>query len=186
MSRGSKTGGTGDIMPQMMVFDSGSRTTDDYIVEKVALPVPRIGTMRNKATIYEILWVEWYLGIENLEDVTANSTQWGYLTTGTTRTTGLAATLDTLAEDVADPKVVSIAIQTSKKATSGASVQTMPIVDDLTDRNGNGILVAADSLFIIKGATDQTTNARAVARVGFRLVNVGVTEYVGIVQSQLG
>ncbi len=60
----------------------------------------------------------------------------------------------------------------------------MPIVIDTTDTDGNGILVATDRLFIVGGNLSGIVAATYVAKIMYRLVEVGITEYVGIVQSQ--
>ena len=60
----------------------------------------------------------------------------------------------------------------------------MPVIIDLTDNNGNGLLIATDKLFIVFANLNGTVVGSAVAKVKYRLSNVGITEYVGIVQSQ--
>lgn len=62
----------------------------------------------------------------------------------------------------------------------------MPQTIDMTDSEGNGVLIATDSIFIVSGAVGNIVPGQAVAKVLYRLKEVGIQEYVGIVQSQQG
>ena len=64
--------------------------------------------------------------------------------------------------------------------------ETMPIHVDLTDNAGNGMLVATDRIVIYGANTSGTIAGTYVAKVLYRLKEVGIQEYVGIVQSQQG
>ena len=182
-SGGSVTGGTGDIKPQQFTLDSGTAgAADDYVVNQVALPVPRFGSMKTKATIFEILSVDWYLNLEDLGD-TAHS-DWGFLTTSTTRADGDTSTAGDAAADVTEPRTFAFVFFQSALITSGVNTRWMPIHVDMTDSNGNGFLVATDKLFIVGANIGGTALGSYVAKVKYRLTNVGIQEYVGIVQSQ--
>ena len=184
-SGGSVTGGTGDVKPQILTLDSGTAgAINDYQINKIALPVPRFGAMKTKATIFEILYVDWYMGIEDLAD--HENTKCAYLTTSTTRTNGTTVTFNTMATDVTDPKTFAFVLRDQTLETSGAGEVKMPIRVDLTDSNGNGHLVATDQLVVVFADLAGSIVSSAVAKVGYRLVNVGIQEYVGIVQSQQG
>lgn len=182
---GSVTGGTGDIKPQIYTSTTGDPPdTDDYVTAQITLPVPRFGTMRTKATIFEILWVDWYLGMADLADTT--NTYWAWLSTVQTRDSGDTSTLATSAEDARDPRTFAMAYYRSALNTNGYTTFTFPLRIDLTDRNGNGLLIATDKLQITQGnvAGTATVGAGATCKIGYRMVNVGVNEYIGIVQSQ--
>lgn len=180
---GSVTGGTGDVKPQILTISSGQATAaDDYVTDRLPLPVPRFGTMKSKATILEFLWVDWYIDIRDIGDTTSIS--WAFLSTTALRTDDETSTLATLNEDVLDPRTFALALLNRNFTTSGLSQFYMPFHIDLTDNNGNGILVATDSIVITHGNVNGTLAGSAIAKIGYRLVNVGITEYVGIVQSQ--
>ena len=182
-SGGSVTGGTGDIKPQILTLDSGTAgAVSDYQVNRIPLPVPRFGSMKTKATIFELLYVDWYFGIEDFAD--HENTKACFLTTATTHTNGETVTFPTLASDVTDPKTFAFVIRDQVLETSGSSIVQMPIRINLTDNNGNGHLIATDQLFIVYADLAGSIVSSAVAKVGYRLVNVGIQEYVGIVQSQ--
>ncbi len=180
---GSVTGGTGDIKPQLMTLSAGlAGAVADYVTDRVSLPVPRFGTMKTKATIVELLWVDWYMAYEDFSDTT--NLNWGFLSTTTLRTDGETSTSATLRDDILDPRTFALAIQTRNLTTSGSSSLTMPVRINLTDMNGNGILIATDSLTVTGGNVGGTAVGSYSCKVAYRMVNVGVAEYVGIVQSQ--
>lgn len=180
---GSITGGTGDVKPQIITLTTGFPTTvATYSVNKTTLPVPRFGSQKNMSTITEILWVDWYIQMEGLQD--AATTGWAFLSTTLSRSDGDTATLASLVLDLEDPRTFALAMVDKNLTTSGATAVIYPIHIDLTDNNGNGLLIAVDSLVAIQGNVANATNATAVAKIGYRLVNVGLDEYIGIVQSQ--
>lgn len=184
-SGGSVTGGTGDVKPQIFTIATGTAgAVDDYVVNNVSLPVPRIGMGLKRATIFEILKVFFYPGIVDIADTT--QTKFVYLTTATTRADGDTSTLATLNTDLNDPRVFACAVFNHNVLTSGGISMHFPITIDLSDDNGNGYLVATDRLSIVGGDIGGTTASGSTAKVLYRLVNVGIEEYVGIVQSQQG
>ena len=184
-SGGSVTGGTGDIKPQILTLDTGTAgSVGDYTVNRTALPVPRFGTMKTKATIFEFLSIDWYINIEDVLD--GSATNWAFLTTTTNRVDAEASTLGSAAADVTDPKTFGFALENRQLTTSGAAFLQMPLHIDLTDNNGNGVLIATDQITIVHGNLSGTNVGSVVAKVLYRLVNVGIQEYVGIVQSQQG
>ena len=182
---GSRTGGTGDVKPQILTLGTQkAAAADDYITAQIPLPVPRFGFSKAKATIFELLWVDWYLAMEDFDDPL--SVNWAWLSTVQTRTTADTSNLATLAEDILNPRAFAFAIEGSHFITSGASTHLAPIHIDLNDNNGNGMLVATDRLQITGGNQGGSAGSSYTCKVGYRLVNVGVQEYVGIIQSQQG
>ena len=178
------TGGTGDVKPQILTITTGiAPALDDYVTSQSALPVPRFGAMKTKATIFELLSVKWYLSPENSTDAT-NNTQFAMLSTVVTRGSGDTSTLQTFQEDIQDPRNFAIVMDTQVLSTNGAWVKDLPMFIDLTDGNGNGVLIATDKLVITGGSISPASVGTYTAKVLYRLVNVGITEYVGIVQSQ--
>lgn len=175
-SGGSQTGGTGDVKPQILTLSTGkANAVDQYVVASVPLPVPRFGSMKTKATVFEILNVDWYL---NPADFASSGVDFAYLSTGDVdRSTGDTSTYATFLDDLTDPRTFACVLDTEN---------TMPVTIDLTDSNGNGVLVATDKIIVTMGNVGGTsgTPGTGICKVLYRLVNVGITEYVGIVQSQ--
>ena len=179
------TGGTGDVKPQIFTLATQDLASDTMDQIQVPLPVPRLGGgNRDKATVFEILSVDWYL----YPDAWGDS---GVRTFGSLATTGLildgAPAVNQEFENViADPRSIApvARVVVSNAPTSGAFEFTSPITMDMTDGNGNGILVATDSLFLISGNINAILGGKNIAKVKYRLTEVGIQEYVGIVQSQ--
>ena len=140
--------------------------------------MPRFGGENTKTTIIELLSADWYFGLLNSADVA--STDWAYMSTNTTRTTGEATSAATAAIDVEDPLTFGFVAA----FTTGVTQQNLPHHYDFTDNNGNGVLVATDRIFIVGANVSGTLANKYTCKLKYRLVNVGIAEYVGIVQSQ--
>ena len=183
MEGGSVTGGTGDVKPQILTLTvDRASAQDQYATNQVALPVPRFGTVKDRATVVEILSCDWYLNILNQGD--ANSTDWGFLSTNSNRTTSSTSTAASQREDVEDPLTFAMTSVVTGLNTNGMLVKQWPLHYDLTDNNGNGMIVATDRIFIVIGNVGAGLGTSGTCKMKYRLVNVGITEYVGIVQSQ--
>lgn len=182
-SGGSVTGGTGDVKPQYMTLGGAiAAAVDDYRIDVFQVPVVRPRAQGESATIMEILSLDWYLDPRDLLE--SSTTHFGYLASNTPRTSGDTATLATMSEDLGDPRNVGCAIRSANITTSGITLYTMPIHIDLTDDNGNGFLWANDTITMVKGAIADTTVSETICKLKYRWVNVGLIEYLGIVQTQ--
>ena len=181
---GSVTGGTGDVKPQIMTLDSGALANDNqYAVASAAMPLARTGFDEDDVQIVEILKVWWYMGMTNLI-VDLDFTESAFLATTTGRVFQQTATTATIANDSISPFTFANAIVTKAVSTNGGLVHTFPITIDLTDSNGNGILIATERLFVVHAQLNVIAADVAVAKILYRMVNVGLKEYVGIVTSQ--
>ena len=181
-SAGGLGGGTGDVKPQFLTLTSGENAPDVYNVVVFALPVPRFGTMKSKATVFEILSVDWYLAPAILTD--GVHAVFAYLTTSPNRSDTEPFILQDIAIDVARPQTFAAVGENNILIVQGGLNATFPRHVDLTDGAGNGILIATDSLSMVVANVDDSGPAISVAKVKYRLTNVGISEYVGIVQSQ--
>ncbi len=79
--RDTLTGGTGDVKPQILTLASQlPAALNDYTVNQHLLPIPRFsGEPKNTATVFEILSVDWYIGLEDADDTFTN--HWAFLGT---------------------------------------------------------------------------------------------------------
>lgn len=92
--------------------------------------------------------------------------------------------LSTTAAAWSDPHVFAMFEQVSRITTSGSWVTERLLEMDLTDGAGHGYLVATDQIFAQVVSTT-TSNSNTVSyKILYRWKNVGLAEYVGIVQSQ--
>ena len=176
------TGGTGDVKPQITT-GSVSVVVDDYGVARARLPVARIGAERGRAMVFEILKVWWYQNIQDVGDTAYNTC--AYLSTRQERNSGDACTLVTIAEDLVNPQTFACQFTHKGVVVEGATLQVQgDTAVDMTDGAGNGIIIATDSIFIHGGNVGGIATATHVVKILYRLVNVGLAEYIGIVQSQ--
>lgn len=178
------TGGTGDVKPQYLtVGTSTPSAVDDYSVSQINLPIPRFsGQDKDTATVFELLSVDWYLGLSDIGDTSA--THWAFLTTNSTRVETETATSADLELDALDPLAIALSFRHRGFITTGGVVFQGPFHVDTTDGDGNGILIATDRIFLVGAAFNNTVVSRTIAKLKYRQTNVGVMEYIGIVQAQ--
>lgn len=180
---GSFTGGTGDIKPQILTVNTDLGAVNQYTLTTIVLPTPRFAAPTNKSTVFEFLSVDFFPGLGTITDITQMSYCWlGTVTAG--RSTGDTSTLASFEADLTNTRVFAAASVNSNIVTTGGRSIIMPIHVDLTDSNGNGMLIATDNITLAQGNVTGTGTFRSIAKIRYRLVNVGLTEYIGIVQSQ--
>jgi len=177
MSRRSRK----DIFPQILTVSTNSVASADYSVQSFSLPVSRIGGKANKATVVELVWVDYYPGILDAADAATNKAM--YLTTGALHETADTATLITMSQDASHSRTLGF-VFINKDITGGGTVATLPIRVSFTDGAGNGVLIGTDEMQLVYADTGGTTAAIGTAKIAYRLVEVGLSEYVGMVQSQ--
>lgn len=178
---------TGDVKPQILTLTTAAGpAADQYVTATSVLPVPRFGATKLKATIFELLWIHWYMGPDSFTQ--SDVVKWAWLSTISTRATAETSTLATALQDVQDPRTFGFVMEELFiVGAAGIGFKSIPQSINLTDQNGNGILIATDRLQITGGTLGGASSPGSfVAKVGYRLVNVGIQEYVGIVASQQG
>ena len=172
-----------DVFPQTLTVGTGNGSANDYNVVQFALPISRLGGSASRAAVLEIIRVDYYLGIRDIEDLAGN-TFLAYLTPSPTHQGADTATLTSIEDDCKSTINIAPVLRSFQTTTSGASTLEMPLSYDLTDGAGNGFLVASDQLTLVSANVGGTTASSTVVKVWYRLVNVGMIEYVGILQSQ--
>lgn len=166
------TGGTNDVKPETLSFAAVQSGQDVTTTTTQALPVLRnFQTGGGRAQLVEILkvWCE----IRNVAEVDS-------LITAYLSTKNFGATATTFSE----PSVFAGFNLDYRITTTGATMTPGIQCVDLTDGDGNGVLVATDNIYaqIISGASAATNTVRF--KILYRIYGASVTEYVGIVQSQ--
>lgn len=202
------TGGTKDVNPQQYKLLSripeGVYTpASGAVVQRAFYPVPvnRLQQQGGKAIVMELLKVRWGFAQGFETSITAPPFQ---LNTTAAICTSLIQTPDSFNPAVIDYCTDSFFFQPSTLVgtevtdlvVSGSSGD-FPIVNDLTDGAGHGILVATDQIYLIisgqiidfdSGAQYPSaavfTSIAVVAELIYRFKEVTLTEYIGIVQSQ--
>lgn len=178
----SLTGGTKDVNPQFISGIVTETAANTFTSVQIALPVVRpMASSSNKTTIVEFLKI--YCDFPDLDlDAAAATSRLMVFTISTVAVTSGTNGLD-------NTRVIMRIEHSVRNAFTAAGsamldVQNNPRVIDLTDGAGHGVLVATDSMFVAF-ATSGFTAATSVAwKVLYRFKDVGLTEYIGIVQSQ--
>jgi len=81
--RGRSVSGLGDVNPQYLTVSTLTAAINDYSIQQINLPVTRLGGSKNKAVVFEVLSVDWYLQTGDGFDSTLPQTHVGFLSTGT-------------------------------------------------------------------------------------------------------
>lgn len=184
MKRGrGLTGGTGDVRPQVLTFQVTQATVNQEQIGTVRLPINRYGARQDLAQLVEILSVDWYITGD-----TGDQARFDYaiLATNTpgNAVQGTAGSVARFENQINDHRTVSSVFETAALTTSGSFFDRQPFQDNLEDGAGHGVLVATDSMTMVVSGTGNTAVLTATAKITYRLINVGISEYVGIVQSQ--
>lgn len=179
-SKDTLTGGTGDVSPQFMQGNVAMTAANTFKELVQPIPVQRmVGGAPQKATIIEVLKV--FVNIPELDATSAveaffNATLQVMLKSQT-GITGLG-----------NPSCITLVERSAHKAfTAGGTYETVytdPIVVDLTDGAGHGILVATDNLFIGAITSGYTNPVNFQWKILYRWKTVSLPEYIGIVQGQ--
>lgn len=178
---GILTGGTGDVSPQWLTFSATQSGADTTTTTTQAIPVQRLPT-GGKAQVMEVLKVAFThtslpafasaTEVQDSSQCTLSTTSFGTTTQGFT-----------------DPRVFAFSFISQRGAftaagTYGMTQVSMPVVYDLSDGAGHGILIATDNIFAqVSSVTTGATNSCGI-KILYRWKNVSLQEYIGIVQSQ--
>lgn len=172
------TGGTGDYNPQTYSINVDINV-GDYLSAQYPVPVPRFGSSSGSSTVMEVLRIIWIL-----DDIPTPAGQYSLVTS--LSTAALADGSGSTIRFVADPRTFAYYSLDGIFATAaGFAFASRIINQDLSDGSGRGILVATDSFFLnylLQGPAG--TTAKIAAKIYYRLKNITLQEYVGIVQSQ--
>lgn len=181
-SGGSATGGTGDIKPQFMTVNLPTGGgVDDYSIVSVTTPVIT-RTPGGFATVMEILSVHWYLGIADAND--DDSLWFGFLSTTSNRVQNETSSLGSFIQDLSQPTVFAAYGLEQNFVTTGGETHVLPGIVNTNDGNGNGILVATPRFFVVQGSVAAASLSAGIVKILYRLVNIGLEEYIGIVAAQ--
>lgn len=191
------TGGTGDVNPQYMtaIFTKGTGTIGDVKEVTMPLPVNRVTTGRaSTAQVVEVLKFavdfDWLTSNGNIATGDGPNVNVRYFAEVDQRssTTIVGQTRPSCIfskESAVYLHAIIAAVTSSQINLSGGMVDVGPLFIDLTDGAGHGILVAADQLFfrfsVMQANVTGTTYPAATIRMFYRLKNVSLQEYVGMV-----
>lgn len=170
-----------DVNPQWLAFrfvPAVPGTTETFTV---ALPQNRLLQPRpNEAVVIEFLKVQWYLpGFPDIDDVDETSFFVGeFLTTRNHGTTSV---------NLSTPDLIDAVVREMQGAFTAGGTYAFHcdriVTHDLTDSNGNGVVVATDNVYVqlLGGSTYAQT---CEGRLLYRFRTVPLAEFIGMVQSQ--
>lgn len=168
--KSSLTGGTGDVNPNWLKITVTQSAADTFTQSTNPIPIQRLRT-GGKAQVMEILKIYWEI-ISAIAEV--DSVVSGFLTTKSY----------TSSPTLTDGPVIDHVKRNVAITTSGQIVVDNPIIHDLTDGAGHGMLIGTDNLYLSCGSSGTSLSNQITAMILYRWKNVGMQEYVGIVQSQ--
>lgn len=178
------TGGTKDVNPQFLNGAFALSAANTYTSTTIGTPIVRVGSAsanNGKSIIMEILKVFVNLPPIDLDNAAATDRN-AAITFSTTQLASGDAVLD-------NSRVFCQVQHQTRNAFTAAGTGILaqdfdPVVIDLTDGAGHGVLVATDNIFV--GAVTTGYNAAGTFRwkILYRFKEVSLVEYIGIVQSQ--
>lgn len=173
------TGGTGDVSPQLLSVSLNMSAANTYTSSQVAMPQNKFQASPTHAVVIELLKVFW-----NLSEVDANPAAGGSLLVAW----GQLSTTAKTAIDFGDPKVITIGEKVVRGAFSAggsyAAVSQDPIVQDLTDGAGHGVLIGTDTAFVAMTTQGYVAAGNLNMKMLYRFKKISLAEYIGVVQSQ--
>ena len=174
------TGGSGDVNPQLLTTQNINAPADGSVNEiQVALPVTRSGgCSKTKTTVFELLKI--FVSHPFLQGTPPN-TPTTYITNLDVCTAPNTAALGPTSLVVGGSSV-AYRIQNSGASWAVAVISEQGV--DLTDGAGHGILIATDYVWIKVNTVNFTALSTFGCKLLYRLKEVGLTEYMGILQSQ--
>jgi len=177
------TGGTDDVNPQYL---SGAITlTAANVVTRqtIGTPIVRVGSDNSgSATIMEVLKI--WCDMPPPDDAVAAATFRGAVISWMT-----SEAPSTSFVPFDNPRVLASLRLSQANAFTAAGTglleaTTNPMMVDLTDGAGHGVLVATDNLYIQADTQTYTGVATFRYKILYRFKKVKLVEYIGIVQSQ--
>lgn len=175
---GTLTGGSGDYNPQNYSISVLQSAADTNTVGTFPTPIPRFGTGGSTSSpVMEILKIHFFI-----DDLTAIAAQTSMVAWIATANLGTAITGFTA---LSDPRTFSwVSLDGVFATAAGFLYQTRAYEFDLTDGSGRGLLVATDSITMGVHSVGTGRANTVGAKILYRMKNVTLQEYVGIVQSQ--
>lgn len=170
-SRDSLTGGTRDVSPQFYTFTASQSAADTTTTTQIPIPVEKLSSSTNP-TIIEVLKMFFWLDNNVVE---ADNEIQIYVSTKSSGTTNT---------NYSDATVFAGYQRQWFITTSGGALVTQPVIQDLTDGAGHGVLIGTDNIYVqIRSGSTSLANTVRIKML-YRFKRVGLAEYIGIVQSQ--
>lgn len=172
MKRGART--QFDIKPQTLKISV--LQTAANVTTEVSVPIgsARFTTGKDRAIVMEILKVRTTLLSFESPNITAAFAQ-------VALSSSSVSALSTALIASSGRTISAYSIDLAQSTNVGKIVGQYPVTIDTTDGNGNGILVASDSLFVLASSVAMDNAVQAVVEILYRFVEVSTLEFIGIV-----
>lgn len=171
------TGGTGDYSPQFYTITT-TQTGNDVTNNAVyPVPIPRYSAARGEfATVMEVLRIEF-----TVDDLVAAAAQ---ASISAAVTTSDPSGLSVIQAVGSGSCIGNWDLDFIFSAAGGFQWRKRNYMYDATDGSGRGVLVATDNIFIKLFSNGTGRANTVVTKILYRLKDVSIQEYIGIVQSQ--
>lgn len=197
-SGGTLTGGTKDVNPQWyrLAITGQPSLTATAATSAVAnasqsfpTPVPKYPSSNGKAVVMEILKIMW------APDYSYNlAAEEGVITETVELLSAFSPTVVASGDGrVIDYLILNAALEhsTGTGIAINRDVPQLPVIHDLTDGAGHGVLVATDAITLAAqvqvsgiGGSFTATGWQVICSILYRFKEITLAEYIGIVQSQ--
>lgn len=180
------TGGSGDVSPQLMTLPILTTSAVNTATEiAVPLPVARMrGGTSKRVTVIEVLRV--YFDMPNVDTFTGPGNTFIRVTAVLQLSSSSLGTIMPQHPNVFAYSVNNTVNFVGTGASTFHAFHNDPFERNLTDEAGHGFLLATDNLFACIGTTNFTGVAAGIIKILYRFKDVGLEEYLGIVQGQQG
>ncbi len=159
-----------DVYPQYMSFNIVESGLNTLTTQRIQLPIARRPGAK-KITVIEV--VEIGCDIPNSDGGNGDQV-----------TVALTFRDETTMPTYSDPNVFFRYNFLTAFVTSGSTIKYMPYLQRYDTGGGKGFLVATDSIFVMVQGTSQASALTAHFKILYRFVEVGLEEYIGVVQQQ--
>lgn len=170
------TGGSRDLKPQLFTMSAEQSAADTATAETFVLPISRLRQVGRRTAVIEFL----KLYVDLIADTPTEGVDLNIAFILSTNN----ATVSSYLAGISDPRTLAFARIVKQFTTSGVVSYASPIVIDLTDGAGNGVLVATDTITMSIISSGAGVAVNGTIKALYRITDVPLEEYVGIVQSQ--
>lgn len=173
------TGGSKDVNPQYINTQAVMTAANTYFEQVVNMPIQRLPNASGKALVVELLRA--YFDMPEIDNTNAADTFYKSTVTVATKSFAAQQTLNNGAILCMAQRIVHKAFTA---AGSYEGISTDPLTWDFTDGAGHGVLVGTDSLIVGIVTAGYANPTTVTLKLLYRMKEVTLAEYIGIVQSQ--
>jgi len=181
------TGGTGDVNPQWWTLPTITMlNVNEFVEDAVPVPISRLngGKRATTATVMEVLKVMFILSNvdQTFDDTFSRKNIQIQLSTSSQRTNGIFPISPSVFAYCGHTYLGLVADDPTEQQF--VVYRTDPNMQDLTDGAGHGVLIAGDYIYLGLDTAGFAAVGAATVKILYRFKEVGITEYIGMVQSQ--